>query len=116
MAALNTAFNGTDLKYLLEIQATGFDMETDDFEVTLKKGQKTLVIKKEDMPVESYYDTDPATNISTEKHNYYVCFDSSYFGSGPITAVVTAYVPDVDFDGGIRKLVDKFELVNVLAV
>ena len=112
--AKEQAFNGSMLKYLLEISASGFSMDNDEFEVTLKRGTKTLTIKKEDMVVEAY--TDIVDNVSIEKHHYYVCFDSSYFGAGVISVVVTAWVPDVDFEGGLRRIVDKFELINVLAV
>lgn len=112
----DTTFEGTKLKYLLEIEATGFNMETDDFNVTLKRGGKELHFEKADLVVEPYNEVDPETNISTEKHHYYVCFDSAYFGPGAITVVVTMYVPDNAFDDGFRTIVDKFNLVNVLAV
>jgi len=102
------------LKYLLEITASGFDMDTDNFEVTLKRGSKSLTFTKEDMVAEEY--TDIVDNISITKHHYYVCFDSSYFGNGVISAVVTAWIPDDDFEGGLRRIVDKFDIINVLAV
>lgn len=112
--AKEQAFNGTMLKYLLEITASGFDMDRDDFEVALKRGTKSLTFRKEDLAVETY--TEVIDNVSVEKHHYYVCFDSSYFGNGTIVVVVTAWVPDSDFDGGVRRIVDKFDLINVLAV
>ncbi|MBQ6577232.1 MAG: hypothetical protein IJL91_05740 [Bacteroidales bacterium] len=108
------AYNGTMLKYLLEITASGFDMDRDDFEVTLKRGSKSLTFKKEDMVTEEY--TDIVNNISITKHHYYVCFDSTYFGNGVLVAVVTAWIPDDDFDDGRRRIVDRFDLINVLAV
>lgn len=114
MATQDNAFQGTMLKYLLEITASGFDMDRDDFEITLKRGAKSLTIPKSDMVVEAY--TESENNILIEKHRYYVCFDSAYFGNGVIVAVVTAWIPDTDFEGGVRKEVDKFNLINVLAV
>lgn len=112
--AQDNAFIGTELKYLLEIEASGFDMDTDYFEVLLKRGSKQLVFHREDLAVETYIEI--VDNISVEKHHYYVCFDSEYFGAGLITVVVTAHVPDSDFDDGIRKIVDKFNLVNIQSV
>lgn len=102
------------LKYLLEITASGFDMDRDDFEVTLKRGSKSLTIRKEDFVVEEYSVIE--NNISIVKHHYYLCFDSTYFGVGVLEAVVTAWIPDSDFEGGYMRIVDKFNLVNVLAV
>ncbi len=110
----DTTFEGTELKYLLEIEATGFNMETDDFNVTLKRGDKELHFEKADLVVEPY--TEIVNNVSIEKHHYYVCFDSAYFGPGGIKVVVTMYVPDDAFDDGYRTIVDAFNLINVLGV
>lgn len=40
--AKEQAFNGTMLKYLLEITASGFDMDRDDFEVAQNGGTVTI--------------------------------------------------------------------------
>ena len=110
----DSAFVGTELKYLLEIEAEGFDMDTDFFEVTLKRGSKQLVLHREDMPVEEY--SVVKDNITIVKHHYYVCFDSAYFGTGLITVVVRADVPDADFPDGSRTIIDKFDLINIQSV
>ena len=112
----DTTFKGTMLKYLLTITVPGFSMETDDFNVTLKRGDKQLHFEKADLVVEPYNEVDPETNISTEKHRYYVCFDSEFFGPGVITVIINAFAPDHDFEGGFRREVDKFTLINVLDV
>lgn len=112
--AQDKVFYGTECKYLLEITADGFDMHRDDFTVDLKRGQKTKHYDKEDLVVETY--TDIVDNISTDKYRYYVCFDTKEFGTGVITAIVTAKVPDADFEDGIRDIVWKFELTAVVSV
>lgn len=109
--AQDNSFNTADRKYLLEINATGFSMETDEFEVVLKRGSKTKTFRKEDLVAEPY--TVVENNISIEKHHYYVCFATDYFGPGEIAVVITAYVPDSDFESGYRREVDKFNLTNV---
>lgn len=111
MNAHEKTFEGTELKYLLEIESSGFNMETDYFEITLRRGEKELKFKRDDLVAEPY--TVVVDNISIEKHHYYVCFDTAYFGPGPITAIVVALVPDSDFAAGTRKIVDKFLLTNV---
>ena len=112
--AQDKGYNGTMPKFLLEITASGFDMDRDDFEVVLNRGEKVKTITKAEMPTDLY--TVVENNISIEKHHYYVCFDSAYFGPGMITAVVNMWVPDNDFPGGRRKIVDKFEFYNNLPV
>lgn len=112
--AQDNAFNTSDRKYLLEINAVGFSMDTDDFDVVLKRGSKSLIFHKDDLVVEPY--TVVENNITIEKNHYYVCFATDDFGPGDVTVVVTAYVPDTDFDSGFRREVDKFNLVNVKAI
>ena len=112
--AQDNAFNTSDRKYLLEINAVGFDMDADNFDVLLKRGGKTLLFHKDDLVVETY--TVVQDNISIDKNHYYVCFPTDYFGPGDITVVITAYVPDTDFEAGYRREVDKFNLVNVKAI
>ncbi|MBR4758347.1 MAG: hypothetical protein IK084_06020 [Bacteroidaceae bacterium] len=110
----DTTFDGTKLKYLLDIKATGFEMDRDDFDVLLRRGEKSLLLHKSDLVVKPV--TVVENNVSIEKHEYYVCFDSHYFGPGTITVIVTMQVPDADFPDGFRTIVDKFGLINVLAV
>ena len=112
--AQDSAFSTSDRKYLLEINAVGFSMDTDNFDVVLKRGSKSLILHKSDLVVEPY--TVVENNITIEKNHYYVCFATDYFGPGDVTVVVTAYVPDTDFESGFRREVDKFNLVNVKAI
>lgn len=86
---METAYFGTELKYLIEIEAGGFSMVDDDFTVTLTRGFKQRVYEKTDL-------------IRDEEDNFYVVFDSAEFGRGAVQATVTAYVPDTDFPDGLR--------------
>lgn len=86
---MDTAFFGTELKYLIEVEAGGFSMVDDDFTVTLKRGAKQKVFAKTDL-------------IKDEEDNFYVVFDSAELGRGAVQATVTAYVPDTDFPDGLR--------------
>lgn len=94
------AFIGTELKFLVEIEAGGFSMVDDDFTVTIKRGSKQHVFAKADL-------------IRDDEDNFYVCFDSAEFGSGMIQAVVTAYVPDTDFPDGLRTEVYLMDLLTI---
>lgn len=97
------AYIGTELKFILDITASGFSMVDDDFTVTLKRGSTQHTFSKNDL-------------VRDGEDNFYVCFDSSEFGKGVIDAIVTAYVPDSDFDDGLRTEVYKFKLINILGV
>lgn len=97
------AYIGTELKFILDITASGFSMVDDDFTVTLKRGSTQRTFAKNDL-------------VRDAEDNFYVCFDSAEFGKGIIDAIVTAYVPDSDFDDGLRTEVYKFKLINILGV
>lgn len=101
---------GTKVKYLIEITSSGFDMARDDFDITLKWGTITKFFAKSDL-----VDT-TVIEEGVEKHQYYLCFDTSEFGYGDIMAIVRAYVPDTDFPDGIRLEVDKFKLLTPRSV
>lgn len=93
-------FVGTELKFKIEIEAKGFSMETDDFNVVIKRRNQVKAYNKEDL-------------VTDGEGGYYVCFDTAEFGVGTISAVVTAYVPDTDFPDGLRTEVYAMDLVNI---
>ena len=102
MISNEEVYIGTKLKYLIEIGSAGFAMERDRFTVDILRGQNSMHFEKFDMEMD-------------DQGNWYVCFDTLALGTGKITAKVTAYVPDTDFEGGIRTEVTKIDLINIKA-
>lgn len=104
-------FKGTKVKYRFEIESPGFDMARDNFKVILSRGSYNDTFEKADF-------IDKVTIIGEEeKHEYFLCFDTTPFGAGDIIVTVVADVPDEDFGtNGIRTEVDRFRLVNVQPV
>ena len=92
---------GGDLKFLVELEAPGFDMDDDRFTVTLKGRKTEKVYEKADL-------------VTDGEGKWYCCFESDDFGPGLIQVVLTAYVPDDDFEDGIRTEILKYNLINVL--
>lgn len=99
-----TIYLGTEVKFSVKIEASGFDMSEDEWSVTLKKSAKTLTVTKD----AAVYDADDDA--------WYITFDTSYFGVGTVYAVVTAQVPDEDFEDGLRTEVEKSVLCQILSV
>ena len=93
---------GTELKFLVEITADGFSMDEDDFEVEIIRGPNTLHFDKTELEVD-------------KDGNYYVCFDTAPLGTGRVTAKVTAYVPDDDFEDGFRTEIERVDLIVLKA-
>lgn len=102
--ATDRAFLGTELKYKVDITASGFSMVDNDFSIELTgRGGVNRTYTKGDLVQDGLGD-------------YFLCFDSDFFGPGLITAVISAYVPDPAFPDGLRTEVCKIPLVTVLAV
>ena len=97
----NKPFAGTDLKYLLEIEAEGFSMQDNDFKIVIHTNRGNKEIKKEDMRL-------------TEDEEFIFTVNTKELGAGEYILETIAYVPDDDFDSGIRTEVQK-QLLCVVA-
>ena len=89
-----TIYQGTELKFTLNIQSEGFSMADDDFKVVIKNTKKSVTIPKADM-------------ILDENENYLFTVDTGFMGTGEYWITTIAYVPDDDFDDGLRTEVQK---------
>lgn len=89
----DSIIKGTEVKFKVDLSASGFDMAACDFFFTIYCGGKTLTIPKSELV---YDGTD-----------WYLCFDTSGFNSGTMTVVTTALIPDSDFPDGLRTEVTK---------
>lgn len=93
---------GTKLKYKIVITSAGFDMDTDNWEVTVKCGGNSQTFAKLD--------------CIHRDNDWFVVFDTEDFGKGTYYAIIKAYVPDTDFDGGIRTEVTVVILCKVMDI
>ena len=110
-----SVYIGTELKFLIEIEADNFSMVDDNFTVDIVRGLNRQHFEKSDLVDEEYQEEDADHNTVT-KHHYYVCFDTATLGAGTVYAIVTAYVPDMDFSDGLRTEVYKVELGKLIEV
>lgn len=102
--ANNFPYLGTDLKYRLAIEAEGFSMVSDYFNVVITNGVNSIKITKDDCATDG-------------QGNYYIMFNSSDLGPGVVKAIITAYVPDNDFPDSFREEVFVIErLTKILDV
>lgn len=90
---------GTDLKFKINLSAAGFSMDEDDFLIEIFCSSKRMEYKKEDL-IDS---TD----------GYYLVIDTTQFPAGQMKMVVTAFVPDEDIPGGVRKEVGVCDLCTI---
>lgn len=93
------AWLGGALKYAVNMSCPGFDMDDDDWRITVVRRDKSVVFTKE--------------NSITDGEQWFICFDSSKIGPGTVYIIFEAFVPDDDFPDGIRKEVVRHELITI---
>lgn len=98
---VDCAFYGTQLKYTLTIKASGFDMQADEFSLTLQGKTSTKTIEKSEM----IYEADGAWTF---------ILDTNDFGKGLVELTVKAVINDDDFNGKRVEIV-KRPLLRILA-
>ena len=95
---------GEEKKYKVTINQEGFSMNDDDFRIRLSWGlnKKSLLIPKDKM-------------FSDEHDNWYFTFPTDGM-VGRVIAECVYYVPDDDFDDGLRTMVDRQFLCFVVTL
>lgn len=93
---------GMDLKYLLQVECGGFDMDEDDFDVELRCGMQCYKCKD--------------TDVVKEGDDWYLLVDTSKFKPGLLQMVFKAYVPDDAFEDGTRTEVEAVNLCQLREV
>lgn len=97
--AEDLTYEGTDLKILVELTASGFNMDDDDWRIGIKCRNKIVkVITKEE--------------AIRKEDGWFVTVRAADLKPGSIEIVGYAEIPDEDFDDDIRNEVGKEHLVD----
>ncbi len=100
-------WDGTGLKYAVSMTCEGFDMDEDDWKITVSRGSR----KVEFTPENAIHEV--TTVQGQEVSTWYICIDTSLLGPGELHIIFDAKVPDDDFDEGFRHEIQKYKLINV---
>lgn len=91
---------GSDLKFLVEPTADGFNKNRDEWEVIISRGSTERTFSKSELAVD-------------EHDNYYVCFSTEVFGYGQYYITFITHTPDEDFEDGFREDIVQYPLCKV---
>lgn len=91
---------GTEVKFVVNINCEGFDMDTDDFYIMIMKGHN--VVKTYDK-----------ADLVLDSDAYLLCIDTKEIGVGNFDVAVNAQVPDEHFDDGFRTEIERVSLMTV---
>ena len=92
-------FVGTDLKYMLKIEAPGFDMDDDYYDLTVRCGGVTVAMSKAD--------------VTLEDGEHYLTIDTSPFPNGVLQLEVCAHVNDSTFPDSERTEIKVLNLCKL---
>ena len=93
----------SDYKYAVNIEAEGFDMNADDWTITVMRGPNKLVFNKDNAAYDSGAD------------QWYIVVNTDLLGAGQSYIAFEAKIPDTDDVSGFRRerLVYKFIYINL---
>lgn len=108
---------GTQGKFAINIEAQGFSMDRDDFEIEVistrgsvkgynspKLGQSSGIrIYKEEATASSTVEDSDSSDEKETTSTWYAIFDTANLSVGPLRVVATAYIPDEHAVDGIRE-------------
>ena len=101
----NIAFNRADLKYKVELEAPGFNIDNDEYGFELHCGAKAVPV--------------PQERVIDRDGEIFVCITVEMLerlGSGELYLVGFVKVPDLDFNNDYRREVCKEFLTNLEVV
>lgn len=104
MASYNFGYEGSDLKFLVEMTSEGFSMDDDEWSVGVQIGSKIVTT----IPKEKC--------IKGEDGKWYVCVNKEFVKKGEFSLIAYAHVPDADFEDGDREEVFKQHMGNIQKV
>lgn len=82
-------YTGSDLKFQVTITAPGFSQDCDNYDIDFYCGDQHLAFNQDD--------------VISNGGKFYLAIPTSSMSPGMLRMVITAYVPDTDFPGNIRK-------------
>lgn len=107
---------GTKVKFAINIEAQGFSMDRDDFEIevmspresvkgysSLKLGQSSGIVIYEEKATASSTEEDSDSSEEGTMSTWYAILDTANLSVGQLRVVATAYIPDENDIDGIRK-------------
>jgi len=110
-------YKNDEIKFAIKLEAPGFAMDTDDFDIEVKSGNTSVkgykdASKSQDTDVVIFKETEtvqPETPEGEEPQDpvtintWYAIVDTSKLAFGNMRVIATAYIVDANANDGVRK-------------
>lgn len=90
-------YKGSEIKFKIELEAEGFDMDRDDFDIEVASPRGSVKGHKNASQGE-----DNAVVIFKENDDWFAIVDTTELPTGEYRVIGTAYIPDVHATGAVR--------------
>ena len=121
-------FQGDEIKFAIDIQAEGFDMNTDDFDIEVASGRTIIKASKGDEASEDAalvifkeVTTIPPSGQDEETAEeetvttWYAIIDTTTLPVGTMVVAATAYIVDANANDGVRRSISTAQLGRLVA-
>ena len=125
---MDNYYKGDEIKFAIEIKASGFSMDDDDFDIEVKSGNTSVkgckdASKSQDTDVVIFKETktvqpetpegeEPADPVTV--NTWYAIIDTSKLAFGKMRVIATAYIVDANANDGVRKNIAVQTLGNLV--
>ena len=113
-------YKGEEIKFAIKIEAPGFNMDEDDFDIEFKSGNTSVKgykdsTKSQETAVRVFKETttvQPDTEEGEEPqepvtvNTWYAIVNTATLAVGQMRVISTAYIVDANADDSIRKSID----------
>lgn len=110
-------YKGDEIKFAIKLEAPGFSMDDDDFDIEVKSGNTSVkgykdASKSQDSAVVIFKETEtvqPETPEGEEPaepvtvNTWYAIVDTSTLALSSMRVIATAYIVDANANDGVRK-------------
>lgn len=110
-------YKGDEIKFAINLEAPGFSMDDDDFDIEVKSGNTSVKgykdsSKSEDTSVVIFKETTTVTPETEEGEEpqesvtvstWYAIVDTSSLAIATMRVIATAYIVDANANDGVRK-------------
>jgi len=105
-------YKGTEVKFGINLAAPGFDMDTDDFEISIVTAGVTISGAKgnPDSSSKIRIFSESSDSSGDSGSNWYAIAETDTLKAGPLKVIAKAYIPDANAADGIRTEVAVAEL------
>lgn len=113
-------YKGDEIKFAINLEAPGFSMDDDDFDIEVKSGNTSVkgykdASKSQDTAVVIFKETvQPETPEGEEPQEpvskWYAIVDTSTLALSNMRVIATAYIVDANANDGVRKNISVYAL------